>query len=53
MYQQGDTRPMPWSDRLLLWTLTVLLLFTPLAFGTVEVWSIALAELLVLFMGII
>ena len=51
MYRQGDTRPMLWSDRLLLWTLTVLLVFTPLAFGTVEVWSIALAELLVLFMG--
>lgn len=53
MSQQGDTHPMPWSDRLLLWALTFLLLFTPLAFGTVEVWSIALAELLVLFMGAI
>ena len=53
MYQQGDTRPMPWSDRLLLWTLTFLLLFTPLAFGAVEVWSTALAELLVLFTGVI
>jgi O-antigen ligase len=51
MYQQGNSRLMPWSDRLLSWTLTLLLLFTPLAFGTVEVWSIAVAELLVLFMG--
>ncbi len=53
MYQQDDTRPVMWSDRLLLWVLTFLLLFTPLAFGTVEVWSIALAELLVLSMGAI
>jgi O-antigen ligase/DnaJ-domain-containing protein 1 len=53
MYQQGDACPMSWSDRLLPWMLTGLLLFTPLAFGTVEVWSIALAELLVLFMGVI
>ncbi len=53
MYQQGDTHPMLWSDRLLLWTLTVLLLFTPLAFGTVEAWSIVVAELLVFFMGLI
>ncbi|MGB4781763.1 MAG: hypothetical protein WBH61_06980, partial [Candidatus Methylomirabilis sp.] len=44
---------MLWSDRLILWALTFLLLFTPLAFGTVEVWSIALAELLVLFTGAI
>ncbi len=51
MYQQGNVRLTPWSDRLLSWTLTVLLLFTPLAFGTVEVWSIAVAQLLVLFMG--
>lgn len=53
MYQQGNVRLVPWSDRLLSWTLTLLLLFTPLAFGTVEVWSIAVAELLVLFMGAI
>lgn len=53
MYQQGNVRLMPWSDRLLSWTLTLLLLFTPLAFGTVEVWSIAVAELLVLVMGAI
>lgn len=53
MYQQGNVRLMPRSDRLLSWTLTLLLLFTPLAFGTVEVWSIAVAELLVLFMGAI
>lgn len=51
MSQQGDTHPIPWPDRLLLWTLILLLLFTPLAFGTVEVWSIAVAELLVLSMG--
>jgi len=41
----------PLTDRFLQWTLTALLIFSPLAFGTVEVWSIAAAELLVLFMG--
>lgn len=51
MSQQGNLRLLPWPDRILSWTLTLLLLFTPLAFGTVEVWSIAVAELLVLFMG--
>ncbi|MDE2320515.1 MAG: O-antigen ligase family protein [candidate division NC10 bacterium] len=44
---------MPFFDRLLPWMLAALLIFTPLAFGTVEVWSIAIAELLVLFMGVI
>jgi hypothetical protein len=39
------------TDRFLWWTLAALLIFSPLAFGTVEVWSIAAAELLVLFMG--
>jgi O-antigen ligase len=39
------------TDRFLQWTLAALLIFSPLAFGTVEVWSIAAAELLVLFMG--
>src|SRR5574337_359875 len=53
MSQQGDTHPIPRSDRFLLWTLTLLLLFTPLAFGTVEVWSIAVAELLMLSMGVV
>lgn len=51
MSQQGDTHPILWFDLLLLWILTLLLLFTPLAFGAVEVWSIAIAELLMLSMG--
>jgi O-antigen ligase len=33
--------------------LSILLIFSPLAFGSVEVWSVAVAELLVLFMGVI
>ncbi|HWR20970.1 MAG TPA: hypothetical protein VN444_03815, partial [Verrucomicrobiae bacterium] len=42
-----------WFDRLLQWLLATLLIFTPLAFGTVEAWSIAVAELLVLSMGVV
>jgi O-antigen ligase len=33
--------------------LLTLLVFSPLAFGSVEVWSVAVVELLVLFMGVI
>src|SRR5574337_433897 len=40
-------------DRLLQWMLASLFIFTPLAFGTVEAWSIAVAELLVLSMGVV
>ncbi|GEM_PF-1299244 len=53
MWQPDNPRPMLWSDRPLLWILTALLVFTPFAFGTVEVWSLAVAELLVLCMGVI
>src|SRR5882672_2154599 len=31
-------------DRLIRWSLVALIAFTPLAFGTVEVWSIAIME---------
>ena len=41
------------TDRFLWWTLATLLIYSPLAFGTVEVWSIAVAELVVLFMGVV
>ncbi len=41
------------SDRFLQWTLGALLVFSPLAFGAVEVWSIATAQLLVLAMGVV
>ena len=43
----------PLTDRFLQWTLAALLIFSPLAFGTVEVWSIAVAELAVLCMGVV
>ena len=45
--------PQPFDAHLLQWTLATTLIFTPLAFGTVEVWSIAIAELLLLLMGVL
>ena len=41
-----------WSDRILEAGVLVLLVVTPLAFGTVEPWSEALAELVILGMAV-
>src|SRR5262245_62009310 len=38
------TRLARWCDRVLHWGLVSLLVFTPLAFGTVEAWAIAIME---------
>ena len=43
----------PPGDRVLRLLLFTLLIFCPLSFGAVEVWSMAIAELLVLSMGAI
>jgi uncharacterized membrane protein len=44
---------LPWSDRLIEGGVIALLIFTPLAYGTVEPWSEALAELVVLSIAIV
>jgi O-antigen ligase len=44
---------LPWSDRLIEAGVLGLLVFTPLAFGTVEPWSEAIAELAILGMGVV
>jgi O-antigen ligase len=44
---------LPWSDRLIEAGALGLLVFTPLAFGTVEPWSEAIAELAILGMGVV
>jgi O-antigen ligase len=42
---------LPWSDRLIEAGTLALLIFTPLAYGTVEPWSEAIAELAILGLG--
>jgi O-antigen ligase len=44
---------LPWSDRLIEAGALGLLVFTPLAYGTVEPWSEAIAELAILGMGVV
>jgi O-antigen ligase len=44
---------LPWSDRLIEAETLALLIFTPLAYGTVEPWSEAIAELVILSMGVV
>jgi uncharacterized membrane protein len=43
----------PWSERLIEAGVLALLVFTPLAYGTVELWSEAIAELLILGLGVV
>jgi uncharacterized membrane protein len=44
---------LPWSDRLIEAGALGLLVFTPLAYGTVEPWSEAIAELAIIGMGVV
>jgi uncharacterized membrane protein len=44
---------LPWSDRLIEAGTLALLIFTPLAYGTVEPWSEAIAELVILALGVV
>ncbi len=44
---------LPWSDRLIEAGTLALLIFTPLAYGTVEPWSEAIAELVILGLGVV
>jgi uncharacterized membrane protein len=44
---------LPWSERLIESGVLVLLVFTPLAYGSVEPWSEAIAELVILGMGLV
>ena len=44
---------LPWSDRLIEAGALALLIFTPLAYGTVEPWAEAIAGLVILGMGVI
>jgi uncharacterized membrane protein len=44
---------LPWSDRLIEAGTLALLIFTPLAYGTVEPWSEAIAELAILGLGVV
>jgi O-antigen ligase len=44
---------LPWSDRLIEGGVIALLIFTPLAYGTVEPWSEAIAELIILGMAVV
>jgi uncharacterized membrane protein len=44
---------LPWSDRLIEAGTLALLIFTPLAYGTVEPWSEAIAELAILGLGLV
>jgi O-Antigen ligase len=49
----GPPPPSSWADRLIEAGALFLLVFTPLAYGTVEPWSEAIAELVVLAMAIV
>jgi uncharacterized membrane protein len=44
---------LPWSDRLIEAGTVGLIIFTPLAYGTVEPWSEAIAQLIILGMGVV
>jgi uncharacterized membrane protein len=44
---------LPWSDRLIEAGTLALLVFTPLAYGTAEPWSEAIAELIILGVGVV
>jgi uncharacterized membrane protein len=44
---------LPWSDRLIEAGTLALLIVTPLAYGTVEPWSEAIAELVILGLGVV
>ncbi len=46
-------QPVSWADRLIEAGALFLLVFTPLAYGTVEPWSEAMAELVVLAMALV
>ena len=51
--RQRPASPLRWSDRLIEVGALFLLVFTPLAYGTVEPWSEAIAELVVLGMVVV
>ena len=51
--RQRPASPLRWSDRLIEAGALFLLVFTPLAYGTVEPWSEAIAELVVLGMVVV
>jgi uncharacterized membrane protein len=50
---QRKVEARPWSERLIESGALALLVFTPLAYGTVEPWSEAIAELVILGMGLV
>src|SRR5215510_6171831 len=53
-YRRGrNAESLPWSDRLIEAVTLALLIFTPLAYGTVEPWSEAIAELAILGLGVV
>jgi O-antigen ligase len=52
-HRRRKTVARPWAERLIEAGVLALLVFTPLAYGTVELWSEAIAELLILGLGVI